>query len=187
MEGEAAGFVLAGGRSSRMGRDKALLPYQDRTLLQHVSQVVETAVGNVTVIGPLERYTGLGLRVVPDVVAESGPLAGLVTALRETNRQRVLVIACDMPNVTSKMLWDLVIASARSDADAVVCDTGRLHPLCAVYHRRLLPTAEAALSERSLRMHDFLAKIHVERWPVSDPKLLANLNTPDELHAIGIK
>jgi molybdopterin-guanine dinucleotide biosynthesis protein A len=184
---EAAGFVLAGGRSSRMGRDKALLPYSGRTLLEHVASAVEAAIGNVTVIGPPERYTNLGLRVIPDVVADAGPLGGLVTALRKTRSSWSLLVACDMPNLTSEMLYDIAKSAVDSDADAVVCDTGRLHPLCAVYHRRLLPAAESALQKRELRMHDFLATIRVERWPVADPTLLANLNTPEELHALEIR
>lgn len=187
MEGEAAGFVLAGGQSRRMGRDKALVLYKGRTLLEYVADTVETAVGNVTVIGPPERYAGLGLHVIPDVIANSGPLAGLVTALRNTTRPWVLPIACDMPNLTPQILRDLVNAAVRSEADAVVCDSGRLHPLCAAYHRRVLPAAEAALEHRALRMHDFLESIQIQRWPVSDAKLLANLNTPEELHAIDTR
>jgi molybdenum cofactor guanylyltransferase len=187
MEGEAAGFVLAGGRSSRMGQDKALLLLDGRTLLERVAVEVESAVGNVTVIGPPERYAQFKLRVIPDVVADSGPLAGLVSALRDTDRDWALLAACDMPNVTSEMLRRLLSAAANSEADAVVCYTGRLHPLCAVYRHRLLAKAEAALARRSLRMHDFLASIQIDRWPVSESKLLANVNTPEELCAIQIQ
>jgi molybdenum cofactor guanylyltransferase len=175
-----AGFVLAGGRSSRMGRDKALLPYKCSTLLEHVAGEIYDAAGNVTVIGPLERYAQFNLRVIPDVVADSGPLAGLVTALRDSNTQKTLLVACDMPNVTSAMLRGLLSAALDSDADAVVCDTGRLHPLCAVYHPRLLTKAESALQQRSLRMLDFLASIQVQSYPVADANLLANLNTPED-------
>ena len=59
-----AGFVLAGGASSRMGRDKALLPFEGRTLLQHVAGLVGRAAGSVTVVAPQERYPDLGLAVI---------------------------------------------------------------------------------------------------------------------------
>jgi len=78
----------------------------------------------------------------------------------------------------------LADVASRSEADAVVCEVGgRLHPLCAAYHRRLLPLVEAAVRRKSLKMHDFLSTVRIERWPVSNPALLANLNTPEELLA----
>jgi molybdopterin-guanine dinucleotide biosynthesis protein A len=95
-----------------------------------------------------------------------------------------LIVAVDMPNLTSEFVRELAEAASGSSADAVVSDVkGRLHPLCAAYHRRLLPAAEAAINKKSLKMHDFLSTIRVERWPVSDPAPLANLNTPEELLA----
>jgi len=177
---EHMGFVLAGGRSTRMGRDKALLPLAGKTLLEHVAGVVREAVDNVTVIGPPERYRHLGLRVIPDLIPDCGPLGGLLTALTASTGERVLLVACDMPELTSALLEELMAV----DGDAVVCETdGRLHPLCAVYHRRLFAKVEAAVHQGSLKMHDFLSTIQVRRWPVSDVRLLANLNTPEDLLA----
>ena len=63
-----AGFVLAGGRSSRMGRDKALLPLDGHTLVDHIAGLVQRAAGNVTLIGPPERYATLGYPVIPDLI-----------------------------------------------------------------------------------------------------------------------
>ncbi len=169
-----AGFVLAGGKSSRMGRDKALLPLDGGTLGEHVASVVRAGAGNVTVIG----------QDIRDLVPDQGPLGGLWTALAQKKADWVLIVAVDMPNLTVEFVRGLAEAARQSEADAVVCDAGgRLHPLCAAYHCRLLPLAEAAVRRKSLKMHDFLSTIRVERWPVSDPALLANLNTPEELLA----
>ncbi|MEI9814595.1 MAG: molybdenum cofactor guanylyltransferase [Acidobacteriota bacterium] len=171
-----AGYVLAGGRSSRMGRDKAQLPWNGGTLLDHVVDTVKTALGDVTRIG-----AGYDL---PDILPDHGPLGGLWSALAHTHCNWVLITACDMPNLTPEFLRDLAHAASASPAGAVVPDiNGRLHPLCAAYHCRLLPAAEAAVRRNSLKMHDFLSTVQVERWPVADPALLANLNTPEELSA----
>jgi molybdopterin-guanine dinucleotide biosynthesis protein A len=175
---ETAGYVLAGGRSQRMGRDKALLAWGGRTLLEHVAGLVREAVGNVTVVGPPSRYAGLGLRVIPDVVAGRGPLGGLYTALRDAAAERVLIAACDMPYLTPELLRQL----AATAGDAVVTDSGRLHPLCAVYHRKLLPLVEGAIRAGALRMHDLLAAAAVRRV-AADPAVVANLNTPQDLVA----
>jgi molybdopterin-guanine dinucleotide biosynthesis protein A len=169
-----AGFVLAGGKSSRMGQDKALLPWGEGTLLDHVAGAVRAGVGDVTVIG----------RDIQDLVPDRGPLGGLLTALNGLEADWALIVAVDMPNLTAELVGGLAEAARESESDAVVCEAGnRLHPLCAAYHRRLLPAVEAAVDRKSLKMHDFLSTIRVERWPVPDPALLANVNTPEELLA----
>jgi molybdopterin-guanine dinucleotide biosynthesis protein A len=168
---EHAGFVLAGGRSTRMGRDKALLPWRGGTLLDYVAGVVREAVGTVTIIGRGEH---------PDVVPDCGPLGGLLTAFETSMTERVLLVACDMPNLTPELLRGMIAVPG----DAVVAETaGRLHPLCAVYHRKLQPLVALAVEQRSLKMHDFLSTVDVRRFPVSDPALLRNLNTPGDFAA----
>src|SRR5262245_20962580 len=132
-----AGYVLAGGRSSRMGSDKALLPFGGGTLLEHVAQVVHQAVGNVTVIGPQSRYGRLGLQVIEDVHPNAGPLGGIQTALRHSPAEWSLVVACDMPGLTVVFLSWLIAAATASAAQAVLptVDGERLEPICAMYHR----------------------------------------------------
>lgn len=171
-----AGFVLAGGHSSRMGRDKALLPWKGGTLLDHVAETVEAAVGNVTVVG----RTSTRFPCLLDDLPEHGPLGGLATVLG-CHPGWILLVACDMPNLTPDLIEGLADTARQSLADAVVCEAGgRLHPLCAAYHHRLLPAAEAAVRNNSLKMHDFLSTIRVQRWAVAEPDLLANVNTPEQ-------
>jgi molybdopterin-guanine dinucleotide biosynthesis protein A len=127
---------------------------------------VREALGNVTIIGRGEH---------PDLIPDSGPLGGLHTAFSLTPAERVLVVACDMPYLTPELLRAL----AAIPGDAVVAETpGRLHPLCAVYHRKLQPQVASAVQRRSLKMHDFLSQIPFQRFPVPDPLELRNLNTP---------
>lgn len=168
---QAAGFVLAGGRSTRMGRDKALLPWLGGTLLEHVAGVVRDAVGNVTVIGRGAH---------PDVVQDCGPLGGLLTTFSLCTCERVLMVACDMPNLTAELLRGMLAVPG----DAVVAESaGRLHPLCAVYHRKLQHQVALAVQQRSLKMHDFLSTLPLQRYPVQDAALLKNLNTPEDFAA----
>ena len=135
-----AGFVLAGGRSSRMGQDKALLPWKGSTLIESVAREVFDAVGNVTLIGSPERYGDLGFPVISDKIAGCGPLGGLHAALSATTAEWNLLVACDMPGVTRQLLEGLLEAAEASGADALVPQTpGGLEPLCAVYNVRLLP------------------------------------------------
>ena len=177
-----AGFVLAGGRSSRMGQDKALLPWKGSTLIESVAREVLNAAGNVTLIGSPDRYGSLGFPVISDKIEGCGPLGGLHAALSATNTEWNLLVACDMPTVTHGLLEELLTAAEACGADALVPETpGGLEPLCAVYHARLLPAVEFAIHSKLLKMHDFVSKIDARRWPVPDASLFRNLNTPQQL------
>ncbi len=177
-----AGFVLVGGHSSRMGRDKALLPLNGSTLIDQVASRVRLAAGTVTLVGSPERYGTLGYPVVPDCVEGCGPLGGVYTALSTTTAEWNLIVACDMPDVTAGFLGDLLRAAEHiGAADCLVPETAAgLDPLCAVYHRRCRIAAEFCITRKVLKMHDFVSSLHAVTWPVSDPKPLVNVNTPEE-------
>jgi molybdopterin-guanine dinucleotide biosynthesis protein A len=176
-----AGFVLAGGRSSRMGRDKALLPLNGSTLIEQVASRVLLAAGTVTLIGSPDRYRSLGYPVRADLAEDCGPLGGVYTALSVTQADWNLIVACDMPGVTADFLENLLDAAAAAKADCLVPETAAgLAPLCAVYHRRCAAAAAAAISRKELKMHDLIATLQTVRWAVPDPAPLANVNTPEE-------
>src|SRR5690349_2921324 len=94
---QVAGFVLAGGARSRMGRNKALLTLGRRTLLEIASAAVHDTVGNVTIIGPPHLYRSFGYPVIPDLRDQAGPLAAIETALHHAAADWSLIVACDMP------------------------------------------------------------------------------------------
>jgi len=175
------GFVLTGGRSSRMGRDKALLPVNGSTLLEQIAARVRAAAGSVTLIGSPDRYSGLGLAVAADLIEECGPIGGVYTALKISRAPWNLMVACDMPAVTSGFLAMLLEAARDADAECFVPETGSgLHPLCAVYHRRALAALQYAIDHKSFKMHDLLKSLRTVSWPAADASLLENVNTAVE-------
>jgi molybdopterin-guanine dinucleotide biosynthesis protein A len=175
------GFVLAGGASRRMGQDKALLPLGTGTMVEQIALVVRKAAGNVTILGPVERYAHLRFPVVPDKIENCGPIGGLYTALSITEADWNVLVACDMPHVTPEFLIQLFEAAETADADCLVPETaGKPDPLCAVYHRRVAPAAESAIQRKLFKMQDFISTLRTSRWPVRDPRPLSNVNTPSE-------
>ena len=169
-----------------MGQDKALLPWKGSTLIQSVACEVFNAAGNVTLIGSPERYGKLGFPmcfpVISDKLAGCGPLGGLYTALSATTAEWNVLVACDMPAVTCRLLEELLKAAEASGADALVPQTpGGLEPLCAVYNVRLLPAVESAIHSKLLKMHDFVSTIQACLWPAPDATVFRNINTPQEL------
>jgi molybdenum cofactor guanylyltransferase len=183
---QLAGFILAGGQSSRMGRDKALLELGGVPLVLHMARLLEPRVAPVTIIGPPERYTALGLHAVPDDRTGLGPLGGLATALRVSQHEWNLVVGCDLPYLTREWLDWLMARALDSTADALVPESARgLEPLCAMYRTRCLATFTAALDRGERKLTDVVARLALERitatqWKPFDASgtLFRNMNTP---------
>jgi molybdenum cofactor guanylyltransferase len=164
-----------------MGRDKALLSLDGATMVERIAIEVRAAAGNVTLIGPPEKYGHLGFPVVADEIENCGPLGGLYTALHLGKADWNVLVACDMPSITEAFLTELLEAAEASDADCLVPQiNGKTDPLCAVYHRRLLAVTESAIHRKLLKMQDFVSTLRTSYWPVADPRPLANVNTPSE-------
>jgi len=177
-----AGYVLAGGASSRMGRDKALLPMRGSTLLQQVAREVLAAAGSVTVIGPPERYQGLGLTVVSDLNPGQGPLGGIHTALSVTTADWNLIVACDMPDIKASFLAELLSNAEASGADCLIPQNagGRREPLCGVYHRRCLARIASAADAGIRKVTDGLQGLRSAAWRPETSEMFTNLNTPQD-------
>jgi molybdopterin-guanine dinucleotide biosynthesis protein A len=94
-----AGFVLVGGRSTRMGRDKARLPVDSRLLVELVAHAVAEAAGSVTLLGNPAAFADLLFECLPDLRPGCGPVAGVETALASGRAELNLVVACDMPGI----------------------------------------------------------------------------------------
>ena len=177
--------VLAGGQSRRMGRDKALLPLGDQTLIERILAVARPLGDPRIIIGDPTTYAHLGLPIHPDRHSGLGPLGGLHTAL-STTAAPVLLLACDLPFLTSAFLRHLV--SRRGPHQAVVPhSTTGLQPLCALYEPSCLAAVDAAIQAGRLGMRDLLSNLSLDivrekDWRPYDERglLFANLNSPAE-------
>lgn len=181
------GVVLAGGRSSRMGRDKALIEVEGATLLERAVQRLRPHVREVLVIGDPALYGHLHPQVLPDEVSGQGPLGGIVTALKRARYVRVLVLACDMPAVNDRLLFSLKRGLGNGVDAAVPVHDAHWEPLCAAYHRHALEPLERDLCAGRLKMGEVLQRIKVaavpmtpgsDGWPAD---LFRNLNAPTDL------
>jgi molybdopterin-guanine dinucleotide biosynthesis protein A len=189
--------ILAGGRSRRMGQDKALLTVGGRTLLEHVVERVAPVATEVFVVATgRPEYRRFGLPVVDDLLPERGSLGGIYTALLTARNEHCLVVACDMPLLSSPLLSFL--ASLERDYDALVprIAGGRggqrgaatLETLHAIYARRAAPVLERRLRSGQLKVADALDGLRLRTVDETelrryDPELRSfrNVNTPSDL------
>jgi molybdopterin-guanine dinucleotide biosynthesis protein A len=183
-----AAFVLAGGASRRMGRDKALLELDGVPMVVRMSRLVKPYVASVTVVGPPERYASLGLCVMADRRQGAGPLGGIVTALGASSSHWNLVLGCDLPYLTTEWLVWLMARTVESPAQAIVPESRRgLEPLAAMYSKDCALAFSIALERGVRRVSEALKGIFFERITASQwhenasmDLLFQNMNTPED-------
>jgi molybdopterin-guanine dinucleotide biosynthesis protein A len=178
-----AAWVLVGGRSSRMGSDKARADSGGRAMALRVADEAASVCEAVSLVGDPAIYSDLGLPVIADRFPGQGPLAGIEAALAASKCDTNLIIACDMPAIRETLLEELF----STDGDCVLPrhDNGKLEPLCAVYQRRCHPVISDALEAGVRKVTDALRLFEnrglaVRYVRVSDPSSFANLNTPED-------
>lgn len=182
---------MIGGASRRMGRDKALLPVEGQPLAERVASTLERVVPRVVLVGRDREDPRFPDRtVLADRFPGQGPLAGLHAALLEAAGQPVFLAACDLPELTPRLIeWVIGDEPVARDAPQarVPATGGRLQPLCALYGPACLGPAERALETGRLSMYRFLDDLEVTPKPLTPdlpfyrPDLLANWNEPDDV------
>ncbi len=186
MNPQVAGFVLAGGRSSRMGQDKALLKLDGETLVARAVRKLRHVCAEVAIAGGSEEMRFLA-RVLPDQTPGSGPLGGVVTALAESAYPWNLFLAVDMPFVPEEVLRRLIAEAIPSQSMIVLAGAdGLVQPLCGIYSKQALPGLHADLAAGRLKMKDAAAaSASVRLVPFPDLAWFRNLNTPEDYAAAG--
>jgi molybdenum cofactor guanylyltransferase len=180
----AAAIVLAGGRSARMGRDKALLRLDRRPLVEHVARQLEPLFSAVLVSAAhADDYGFLGLRVVPDRIADGGPLAALAGALDASPLDVNLVVPCDVPEVPGALVRLLLREARRGDGAVPVDADGNLEPLFAVYRKSVLPAVRDAVARGDRKVTSFYRACSIARVAMPAGLRLWNLNTMAEVRA----
>lgn len=187
MGNDLAAAVLVGGRSRRMGTNKALIRLRDGgpTVVESVIATLLQVVDDVMLVGCSE-ISSPGTRKVSDLVAEAGVLGGIHGALRASNASHVLVVGCDMPFLNVDVLRFMI--DETGDSDVVVLGHDQPQPLHSIYGRACLP-----MIERQMGMGDFKASGWFEQAVMRsispaelrrfDPEMLSsfNMNTPEDL------
>lgn len=184
--------ILAGGKSTRMGRDKACLVWHGRTLAEHIAERFGCCAHVLVSAADAEQLAGFPYPVVTDGRAGYGPLEGLYRLLLSAKTEWVFAVATDLPLVNCKLLACLIDQLVQggqqkesAKAAAVIpCADDRVHPLCGLYHKRALPQIEALFAREEHRVRALLDELETIYVPVDvcgvDARVLMNVNTPEE-------
>lgn len=180
-------FVLAGGRSSRMGSDKAFLELAGRPLLAHSLDLARSVTADIRIVGDPQKFAAFGV-VVADVYSGRGPLGGIHAALAHSATDWNLILGVDLPFLEPRFLQYLVAeAQAVSAVVTVPWAGGHFQPLCAVYRKSFFAFADIALAEGRNKVDALFSQVPARM--IGEEELLAagfgvpifrNLNTPEE-------
>ena len=184
------GYVLAGGASTRFGRDKALIQVDGEPMLMRLCTMLRGVASSVSIVGSWEKYGSFGVECVADQWPGEGPLGGIITALMHahTRNQRdawCLVVGCDMPFLTSEWLAYMMERGLVSGASVVTPRSAHgLEPLCACWHTRATSKLQFAFDGGVRKVTEALKQLEMEvldesQWKRfdSDGRLFWNMNT----------
>lgn len=175
--------ILAGGKSRRMGKDKAGLTFGTVTFLDKLIQEFHECPELLISVAEKKDRPDLEYRMVEDLYPGCGPMAGLHAALKASRFDVLLAVPCDVPLFSKEMAEEMYGECSR-EADAVVAVSadGRIHPLCGFYKKSCIPAMERCLEQGNYRMQELLAGLRVKRYQVKTQSWrLQNVNTPEEL------
>ena len=191
-----AAVLLAGGKSSRMGRDKSMLPVNGQLLWQRQVAILRaTEPVELFISGKMDGpYAGCGIEILSDEFPDGGPLAGIASALRRCASEYLLVLAVDMPAMTGDFLLTLIEESQRMTAGVIPAEgmkdgSRHLEPLAAIYPRAASRFADECLCAGERKMEAFIriletrGLVRIRPFEQRERSLFMNWNTPEDVEA----
>jgi molybdopterin-guanine dinucleotide biosynthesis protein A len=199
---DLSAIVLAGGKSSRMGRDKALICIHGVPLLQKICQIARSCSKHVYIVTPWpERYQYLDLSGCEFILETplnsaidsqkplAGPIVGFAQGLKHVKTDWVLLLACDLPNLKLAVFTDWIEQLETVEAEAIACLVHQVHgwePLCGFYRRSCLTLLVDFIHQGGTSFQDWLGNHQVAVLPLTELDMLFNCNTPEDLSNVGL-
>ena len=183
MEQAVTGIVLAGGKSSRMGRDKAFLEYQQQPLISYTLQALAPLTQEVLLVANDQKYAVFGKACIPDLLPDTGPVGGIYTGLSHSKTELNLVLACDTPLVNPSLLG-LLLQHANDSYEVVqVATLEKRMPLIALYKKSCASKLKDCLESGERRLQKVVRQLHTKTLLLapSMARLTLNINSPEDL------
>jgi len=182
---QITGIVLAGGKSSRMGEDKALLMFEGETLLKRSVKLCQSFCSSILISSNNPNHAEYGSILVQDEIEGCGPIGGIYSCLKQSKTNWNFVVSVDSPFVNAQFVHFMMNTIQGFDAVVPIHSRGK-EPLIALYHKNCTPVMKELLEKKKFRMHNFLDKIKTKYLNAADalsnhPKLFYNLNSPEDL------
>lgn len=180
--------ILAGGKSSRMGENKARLKLEKQSFLEKIASECREFSEILVSVDNLEKYRDIPYRMVEDELSGYGPLEGIYQLVRACREEYILIVATDMPFLNAGFLKALCIRLEGTEDCLTLTKEGRPEPMCSIYSKKMLPVLEEMRAQSIRKPRLLFDKVNtryveLEELGVS-PELISNINTPEEYRNI---
>lgn len=181
---KVSGYILAGGKSSRMGTDKGLLDFKGKMIIEQIIEQFRPAVNNLVIVSNNEVYRQFGLTVIPDIIKDMGPAGGIFAALTHSDSEQNFILGCDMPFVNTAAIQFIIDHAVQAQVIIPVRD-GKMEPLFGVYSKSCLLQWHELIQQGFLKLQEMvkqvsLLQIDTNDNPLFNYPLFVNINTPEE-------
>lgn len=184
-------YVLAGGKSRRMGHDKGLMLFNGKPMIVHLLELANELVTGVYISANNSKYEALGFPLIHDEIEGIGPIGGIRTCLKRSDSQLNLVMACDIPYISKNLLQYLIHAISRGyDLIIPYFHGTESQPLCAIYHKNMLEIIDKQIADRNYKLKNLIPKSRAKKLIIDDtldfyhPMIFNNLNELDDMERL---
>jgi len=184
------GIILAGGKSTRMGKDKGLLQLNGQTFIEHIYETLKPICKKVIIISNQKEHKQFQIPLFEDIHKNKGPLGGIYTGLYHSGTNRNFIVGCDMPFLSIALL-KYISKHIDSFHDTIVpVFDGATQPLCAIYSKKNLKQLENMINNDELKMKEAIGNLNTKYISIDEntsfyrPDLFRNMNTPHDLESI---
>lgn len=187
MNSNISAYILCGGKSSRMQTEKGLVKYLDKPFIKWVIEAVLPITSNIFLVTDNQDYSSFGYPLVSDAYKDKGPIGGIYSALNHSESDYILLLSCDIPNITSYVINNYLVKNLSGDIDVTyLSDDSDSYPLIAFYNKRLKSKFLNSINLNKLKLISLLTELDCQNIKVDkkDFNALKNINTKEELENI---
>ena len=180
------GYILAGGKSSRMGTDKGLLLIEGKAMIEYVIEQMQPVFDNLVIVSNNPEYEKFGLEVIPDLIKDIGPAGGIYTALHHSEAKLNFMVSCDMPFVTQEAIA-FIVKNVDENQIVLLENQGKLEPLFGVYSKDCEDKWLQLIQQNTIKLQDMVLHFKVKTIPVENNEIFAasffkNINTKEDFN-----
>ena len=179
------GYIIAGGKSSRMGSDKGLLFLNNKPIILHVIENIMHSVNEIVIVSNNKEYQKFGLPVIPDLLKDSGPAIGIHSAMSHSRSNRNFIVSCDMPFINQHAV-NFIIESSLSTQITLPGRMNKIEPLFGVYSTDCLPKWNDLIQQGNVKLQDMILNftlniIQIDKLMEFNKNTFFNINSPSDL------
>ncbi len=182
---QITGIILAGGQSSRMGTDKALIRLNGKTLMENAIEICKPVCSAILISSNNPKHKNFGFAVIPDEINNCGPMSGIYSCLNKSETDWNFIISVDTALIPEDFVHFLISETGEFDAVVPIHENGK-EPLVALYRKNCVPVIQERIELKNYKMYNLLNEfntkfINVDSWVQKYPAIFKNINRPEDI------